>query len=181
MAVYYQGERLIEADPGSFEALNVYARDKTRVYFGGQVMEGIDPSSFVELTAGWAKDRSHALYKGGIVEGADPASLTVDKVDPDYALDSRQVFYKGNLMPGVDPLGFTCIDRRFCKNTTQVLFMNSLVSDVDAATFTVDSCSTEYPKPLNQMLCTAPRPSLPQLVVCQVHDKNRSFSLERKL
>lgn len=107
--------------------------------------------------------------------------MALDKVNLFYAVDSKQVFFKGRQVPGVDPAGFGCIDYRFCKNATQVLFMNSLVSDVDAASFAVDSCTTEYPKPMSQMLCTAPNPSKTQVVVCQVHDKNRSFSLEREL
>ncbi len=172
LAVYYRDERLMPLDLASFEALGSYAWDNSRVYFLSKVLESADRSSFTALASGWAKDQNHAYFNGEIVVGADPGSLTLDKINPNYAVDSKQVYYQGHAVPGVVPEDFACLDSDFCKNNSQVLFLNNLVPDVDAPSFVVDSCS-RGPQP--RMLCTIPSR---MKLVCQVHDKNRSFVLE---
>jgi hypothetical protein len=171
LGIYYKDERLLSVDHNSFEVFDSYARDHARVYFESRLMEGVDRSSFTPVAAGWAKDRNRVYFNGEFVADAESATFMLDPVNARYAVDSRQVYHQGQVVPGIDPTNFTCLDGNFCKNTSQVLFLNALLQDVDAPSFVVDGCSN-----LPRMLCTAPyrRP-----VFCKVHDKNRSFELEQ--
>jgi hypothetical protein len=43
--------------------------DKSRVYYGIQVLEDVEASSFVALADGWGKDPSRVFYQGLVIEG----------------------------------------------------------------------------------------------------------------
>lgn len=180
VAVYFRYERLTDADVNSFEVLTgEYAQDKSHIFYQQKILEGADQRSFVSLTSGWAKDQNHAYYRGAAIELADPQTLSVDKINSDYAVDSKQVYYRGKSIAGVNTQNFACIHNYFCWNNSQVLFIDTPVADVDAPSFVVDSCKLDYSAPSAASLCSAPGPK-PTKVICQVHDKDRSFVLEHK-
>lgn len=81
--VFYEGHRILDADPDSFELLpekvgwfgQCYAKDMHHVFLMGHQVIGADPNSFAIIDAPYARDRMR-VYCGTVpMEGSDPATF----------------------------------------------------------------------------------------------------------
>jgi len=128
-AVYYDGQKVADADPSSFKDLgggygqdafttffagrsiahgtqlhasdDGYAEDDFNVFFDGGTVDGVFPQDFTDLGGGYARTSfGHALYAGQTIPGADAASL--QSLGHHYAKTRDAVYYKGQPLDDVD-------------------------------------------------------------------------------
>ncbi|MDD4409571.1 MAG: DKNYY domain-containing protein [Candidatus Pacebacteria bacterium] len=97
------------ADIGTFEALDLYAKDKNKVYWFGRDI-GADASTFQILTYGYAKDMNNVYCYdypvcNNVISGADVKTFQV--VNSDYAKDKNSVYYWGKIKEGNNPVDCT--------------------------------------------------------------------------
>jgi hypothetical protein len=104
----FQTKQKIEnADAETFEPLSCpYARDKHRVYFGNQIIEGADPATiktFGDCSNGifYIYDDTAAFFEGKKIEGADAGTFQIP--DDYYAKDEKNVYFEGRTVVGADP------------------------------------------------------------------------------
>ncbi|MEI5637673.1 MULTISPECIES: DKNYY domain-containing protein [unclassified Pseudoalteromonas] len=76
LCVHYQGKKVDDADPDSFEVLNLnYGIDNNHAFYEDKLIVGSDPSSFSTLS-GWskidAKDNNHCYIKEQKVDCDNP-------------------------------------------------------------------------------------------------------------
>lgn len=80
-SVYYEVFRIAGADPLTFELLdrndNRYAKDATRVYLSGKVIEGANPKYFKHIEDYFYKDDQYVFYAGEQLEDSDAESFFV--------------------------------------------------------------------------------------------------------
>ena len=124
-AVYYDGTRLLNADPSRFKPLNQtneryayeYGISGDTIYFHADPIVGADVRTFEVLwqtpkegcTDGYpySKDALHIYYQNTIVAGADPA--TFEGLDNGYGKDRRGYYLNGSFVgPAVDQKLFEC-------------------------------------------------------------------------
>ncbi|WP_077927917.1 DKNYY domain-containing protein [Wohlfahrtiimonas populi] len=80
-SVYYEIFRIVGADPLTFELLDPnddrYAKDATRVYLAGKVIEGANPKYFKHIQGSFYKDDRYVFYVGEQLEDSDAESFFV--------------------------------------------------------------------------------------------------------
>jgi len=116
-----------EADPGTFAANErtlPFAKDKSHVFYGGNVLANADPDTFVSIPLSlFAKDKNHVYYFGGgflyptVVQGADPntfvpfpairgdafANATSESI---YGKDDKSIYCTNSILAGADIQSF---------------------------------------------------------------------------
>lgn len=85
-----------------------YAKDKDRVYFLGEVIEGANPESFQFLEAPVAKDSKSVFWLGRRIPNADPGSFAL--ISGEIFKDKSGVYWSGKYLPNSDPKTFAGID-----------------------------------------------------------------------
>ncbi len=98
-----QGRRenpIAGADAATFERIerSDFARDRSRVYYQGRVLEGADAATFEHLKGNYWKDRNRVYYFSRPLAGADPGSYRLLRAD--WGRDNRNVFVGAD---AVDP------------------------------------------------------------------------------
>jgi len=69
-----------------------YYKTPSDVYYRGELLKGVTPSTFKKLGNSWAKDHQHVYFKGAIVHGADHKTFQViNKI----AKDKNGEWYRG--------------------------------------------------------------------------------------
>lgn len=92
--VFYQTQRIADADVNTFQALKHSAGFNT-IHFR------------------FAKDNNNVYYKDQVVEKADPTTIrTVDET-LDYVKDDRHAFYRAKLLPNVNVAKFFAIKTQY--------------------------------------------------------------------
>ncbi|RHX92885.1 DKNYY domain-containing protein [Leptospira stimsonii] len=86
-SIYYNGNRIREADPNTFELFDRYAKDRKRCYY---------------LTSGEPISFSCSSENFVVLKYSNPLDSKIS-LDSDYAKDSDFVFWKGKAIPGADP------------------------------------------------------------------------------
>ncbi|MDT5009667.1 MAG: hypothetical protein QOH57_1284 [Mycobacterium sp.] len=128
------------ADAASFQAFDTtYARDKSRVYFDGNVLPGADAPSFELLKrGGFGKDRNH-VYRNGRSVSDDPAHFEL--LDGELSKDSSAVYWSDGRVLSNDPGHFVIIsdnDHYLFTRDTRVVHVNgNPIRGADPATFRV--------------------------------------------
>lgn len=92
-SIYYEGKRLPEVDPKTFELFDRYAKDRKRCYY---------------LTSGDAPSFSCSSESFVVLKYPNPLDAKIS-MDSDYAKDSDFVFWQGKAIPGADPRSFRLI------------------------------------------------------------------------
>ena len=119
--IYYGcGEVLKDADAVTFIDLkDGYVKDKSTVWYLGNLTKETDPRTFQSLGTGYAKDSKHAYYEGSVIDKADAATFTLVKENirenvatgiyaETYAKDKNHVYYSnGKILPDVNPVNCT--------------------------------------------------------------------------
>jgi hypothetical protein len=141
-AVYLDGVPLTEADPASFDLLEVpdFSRDAGHVFMRDHMLT-TDPDHFVFLNGdgGLTKDSAHVYWSDGSVLSDDPEHFKILS-DADhllYASDSSTVYVNGNPIKDADPATFGVLRGAYAKDGTRTYYFNEIVGDADAATFQV--------------------------------------------
>jgi hypothetical protein len=95
-----------EADPKSFESLQGdYAKDRHRVYFGGDPIPEADPQSFKVLSDTYAKDDARAYFEDKPIPGADSGSFVALR-DLNYGRDKNDIYILGGAVGVCDLASF---------------------------------------------------------------------------
>ena len=69
-----------------------YYKTPSEVYYRGEAMRGVSPSTFEKLGNSWARDHQHVYFKGEMVHGADQKTF---KVINKLAKDKNGEWYRG--------------------------------------------------------------------------------------
>ena len=73
----------------------IYIKDKTKVYWGGTLVEGVDVETFEELgEENLAKDKNHVYSGDSVLEKLDPALLKY--IGGPYYLYKNNILYLGS-------------------------------------------------------------------------------------
>ena len=117
---FHKSKPIPEADAATFEPIgHWFARDKHRVYFLHNVVEGADPTTFAVLggySDFWAKDRIRAYHFWPSKAARNIRSLESKSLDrfailpgarfAEYAGDATRVYRRGRLIRGADASTF---------------------------------------------------------------------------
>lgn len=84
-----------------------YAKDKSSVFFRGDVISGADGASFKVLEGGYAVDKASVYFEGRKLGGFDAATFRVlPKQQPSHGfhltMDKNGIHYRDEKVPGVD-------------------------------------------------------------------------------
>ena len=133
-----------DADPETFKTLSgAHGVDKTKVFFGADVVVGADPASFVVLDFHTGRD-SRSIYRATTrCDECDPATFkSLDKgewyVDKDAAYTALNDGWKR--IPNVDTQSFKPLNKWFAKDSQSVFLNSRRVAGADSATFKLASC-----------------------------------------
>lgn len=135
-----------------------YRKDAQRVFYGGIILSGADPATFVYIGNGYGKDLNK-VYAGGLVlENADPDTFTI--INDTYAKDKRYVYAYGSFKPleNSDPATFAIIDDVFAKDAHHVYGrpMNGNIMTLpyaDPATFSLEPFRHDSTHVYTEALC----------------------------
>jgi len=87
----------------TFDSDSLYAADATKVFFGGEVLEGALASSFASLNEYYAKDAKQVYYSGSVIEKADPATFVASSTEVFAARDKNYSYLYGNSVASNGP------------------------------------------------------------------------------
>lgn len=147
--VYYEGEVLPHANPGTFEqmipkidsyyGLSIHAgKDHQHVYHEANIVEGADVASFEFMDLGYGKDKNFIYYILQPIKNADLDTFARIS-ETDYFQDKSSVFYKGIMLPDSDPKSFRVLKSsrqyEYTKDDKQVYFEGAVLPGADAASF----------------------------------------------
>jgi hypothetical protein len=105
-------EILLNADAKTFKDLGGnYAKDKTRVFFAGRVIESADPESFLQI------------------------QVDTSKVENVFSKDKNYVFQYEHILKHADPQTFVTLAHGYTKDKNYVYHSLSIVDQADAETF----------------------------------------------
>ena len=84
---------LKSADASTFKILNnsEYAKDKSFVFYHGNLIGGADPETFEFIGDLYAKDKNRAYYSGDSIESSSSFGFRI--IDSYYSADNKNIFY----------------------------------------------------------------------------------------
>lgn len=168
---YGQLTKIEGADPETFEFIDgqespwglvvTYAKDKNRVYYYTNVVEGADPESFGVLEEWYVKDKNHvynARSNHEIFQNYDASTFEV--LGNWFVKDKNGAYYEHNLskeaikIAGADAPSFEILwGTNYLKDKNHVYYYQEkdygelivkIFEEVDPATFVVDVASSPY-------------------------------------
>lgn len=131
-----------------------WAQDKNHVFFAGEIIDNLDPQSFIVLNESYAKD-AHVVYLfhlGNIKQIllADSESFSVIEKDSYLSKDNKNVYFWWNLIEQADPNTFvpyirndgSSLSSRFAIDKNNAYFRRNamfygILTGVDLETFKV--------------------------------------------
>ncbi|MBM6993984.1 MAG: DKNYY domain-containing protein [Prevotella sp.] len=127
--VLYQGQALRDADPGSFSELGFgYGKDRFNVYYRGEVLEFVNPSTF-EVDARFT--RHHHI--GNLSQSPRP-SATIAKDSTELTTTAKDKWAKGIF----SSLGMDAeVGEHYDTSGGKVTYDNHPVKGADAASFVI--------------------------------------------
>lgn len=139
--VYYKvvsnGEFIVivlqNADPGSFELLDGLARDKSHVWYGDTIQQGVDPATVQSIKGGPVfKDKDSVHYQYSTIPNADPASFK--HLGSTYYADNKTVYWCSTPIPNADPASFKVLGDSFvAKDKNRAYRSGEPLDGLDAA------------------------------------------------
>lgn len=167
-AGYSQTHPMKDADPSSFSVIQEpFGKDKARVFYQGQVLEGVVPESFkilqdnyystdgklvfagrhlltddaanfAILDKSYSKDSEKVFYLGKLAEGAQAQSFQIFDSPGSYAKDDNLAFREGQLIREADGSTFEPVNYYYSKDKTQVFYTQEPLKGADPTTFTAE-------------------------------------------
>jgi len=123
-------------DPATYQILGRnYARDATRIYYGTTLIRNADVDTFQIINSVWSKDATRIYYKQ-----YSTAILDVDAfvmIDDDYAHDGVNYIYQGSAIGAYQPNTLELLGLGYSRIGNEIYYRDTLVADVDAASFSV--------------------------------------------
>ncbi|MEZ0052009.1 hypothetical protein ABIA30_003021 [Mycobacterium sp. MAA66] len=137
--VYFEGRRIVGADPASFVLLadrEGWAKDRGHVYHHDRPVSS-DPAHFVVLEGGLAKDSTAVYWSDGAVVSDDPAHFAVVSNDDHYLFtkDAHAVEVNGALIADADPATFRVLFGGYARDRQAIFYFTDRVADADPASF----------------------------------------------
>ena len=133
--VFYKGEIIHGADPGSFDLLEFeYSRDKNFIFARNKKITN-RTSHFSYLNgAGYATDGVISFYHDIVITDK---SFEVLDTTSEYARTEARVFYKGEALDGVDSSSFEVVGfgDEYVKDKSHVFYRNKIINNADPKTF----------------------------------------------
>lgn len=159
--VYFEHEKIIGADPLTFEVIynENYAKDKNYVYYKHEKIIGADPVTFKTIyhsyIHNYTKDKNYVYYiykdeyKHEKIIGADPATFEI--INYSYSKDKNYVYYRHEKVIGADLVTFESIYhvdyiKNYARDKFFVYYAGKKVIGADPATF---KTMNEYAKDKN--------------------------------
>ena len=133
---YYLADRITD-DAEHFELYDEFARDSTKVYFGGSVFsdDGLNFHRIGDSSSRYYKDRTRCWYSIYPIVEADPA--TIRYLGKDYAKDAEEVFYQMNAIEFADPGSFKLLQNEFSCDVGSVFLQSLRIEEADPVSFRV--------------------------------------------
>jgi hypothetical protein len=108
-----------------FTAINEnFGKDKEKVYYNGDVINGADPATFVVVHGDESKDKNNVYLDDKVVEGVDASSFRY--LGDDYFADENSVYvsaiYKLAIIPGAQPATFEALKGSIYSKDSQSVF-----------------------------------------------------------
>ncbi len=108
------------ADPKSFKSINTeYGKDKTQVFYYGEILPKADPTSFVYLDGSFSRDKNFGFSSTRILSedgthfdivpnpNETPGNVTSEGIV--YARDRQHVYTSGGVVAEADPESFVFV------------------------------------------------------------------------
>lgn len=128
--------------PAMCNAQNGYRHKNGRVYFCDELVEMADWLSFKVLGHGYAKDNNNVYYKGDILRYVEPSTFNIKEAKNDtpsgnayYKVIDNNVFYKGKEVDVFPIRGFKDLGDGYAKNTFDVYYEGKKIPDASASSF----------------------------------------------
>ncbi|CAF4049522.1 unnamed protein product, partial [Adineta steineri] len=113
-----------------------YRVDSYKVYFNGQLVEGLSASSFKDLGYGYAKDIMHVFFMGKQIKGASGSSFQV-LAGGWYSKDFMDVYYWGEKLPGASGSSFQVLSGQYAKDFMDVFYAGKKIQGASASSFKI--------------------------------------------
>jgi hypothetical protein len=144
-----------DADATSFERLgrSEFARDRSRVYYRGSVLEGADAGSFEHLKGSYWRDANRVYYFDHPLPGSDPVSYRL--LRDDWGRDDHNVYVGADPVNPKDISSFEIINANWARDSQWYYPAQNgrhiPITELDRATFQVldggwakDCCRVYY-------------------------------------
>ena len=152
---YYKDEIIADADPKSFEIVEVtngkkksyykYAKDANKVYLENKVIPGADPSTFELLGGGYgfSKDSQHGYHDTLALVGSHGASLELmEDMFPTVLRDKNQAYDdEGKVIPDVNGGLLKRLSEEYASDGKVVIYRGEVIPGADGATFVMTNKS----------------------------------------
>jgi hypothetical protein len=173
--IYYNGKPVVGANPSSITLVTSELNENTvdsgylisdgKVFCYGEVIEGVDPSSFSYLLGSYAMDKDYLYYYidikiprkatptamsnandhyirhgeqviyQGEVINNEASSFKI--INDEYSKDAFHVYSHGEIVEGMVSDGFTVISPYYRKDKNQAYYFNTPIPESDSNTFEV--------------------------------------------
>ena len=133
-------------DAKTFRKIDDYLLDNKDVYYRGEVMEGVDASTFKVLDYQYVKDSKNVYYDGKIIKEADSKSFLIipnnvsgfyRSMDYSYVYvkDDYRVYLHGEVLEGADSLSFQKMGGNIARDKFNIYLDNKKLKNIDVETF----------------------------------------------
>jgi hypothetical protein len=151
---YRMGDMYKDADPATFEVLNIYfAKDKQNIYTIDGIEKKVDHGTFEVLDPGYRTDEanrkrkltSYSKDRNGLymmeyyskkplaIKGIDTASFV--QVNETYAKDAKNVLWRGKKLKKADPASFLALGINYGKDAKAIYAQETTLAQADYESF----------------------------------------------
>ncbi|GAB4053618.1 DKNYY domain-containing protein [Spirosoma litoris] len=139
-----------EADTDSFTIINDdYGKDKTHVFYIGQIIQNADPATFEYLSGAYSRDKTNGYSRHELISTDGPhfrvipnsndTPTNVTAEGAPYVCDSHRVYKDMFIIEGADPASFVFVPMfngyYLARDKRRVYFQEKPIEGVDGATF----------------------------------------------
>lgn len=152
--VYWRGEKILAADPQSFEMINrYYAKDKNHVYQNfSEIYRSHSSSNVPGATERerqyWTLSTTHDNF-WEIIYLADPKTFKIHPQYNEYSYDKNYLYYRGLLIAKTDGTSLKQVNDQYWKTNDTVFSYDQLLPQTDAESFTVFADNSRVTKDKN--------------------------------
>jgi hypothetical protein len=121
--------------PNMYTLNPAYTKDNYNVYFAGQRLDGVIPSSFKSLGNGYGKDSWNVYYMGKKMTGPNASKFEV--LSDGYAKDSWDVYYMDQKVAGPSASAFKSLGDGYGKDSWDVYYLGKKIQGASASSFSL--------------------------------------------
>jgi len=137
--VYYNWEKILDADYKTFKELNViYANDENHVYYEGVIIEWRDLEIFLASCNGYIKIKGNVYFCWKQIEDVEYDSFEIIDAKNEermYAKDKNNVYRRWIRLEWVDPATFEPLLNNYSRDNKFVYWYGKRLEKVDVNTF----------------------------------------------